>query len=98
MKPELDERLSRFHAAIVGGASAEEAARAMPASEVPVSSLLETLPVLMWATTPDGVPWYLNQRVIEYTGRSLSDLLRLGWADLIHPADREQTLSIWSHA
>jgi len=30
MKPELDEGLSRFHAAIVGGAKGEEATRAIP--------------------------------------------------------------------
>src|SRR6266403_4621437 len=98
MKPELDESLSRIHAAIVGGARAEEATRAMPLSEVLVSRLLETLPVLTWAVTPDGVTWYLNQRCVEYTGRSLSDFLRLGWADLIHPEDREETLRTWSHA
>src|SRR5712671_5050950 len=98
MKPELDESLSRFHAAIVGRASAEEATRAMPLSEVLVSSLLETLPVLTWAVTPEGVTWYLNQRCVEYTGRSLSDFLRLGWVDLIHPEDREETLRTWSHA
>ena len=98
MKPELSESPSRLQAAIVGGARAEEAARAMPASEVPVSSLLDAFPVLMWATTPDGVPCYLNQMCIEYTGWSLSDCLRLGWGNLIHPEDREEMLRVWSHA
>ena len=98
MKPELDESVSRFHPAIAGRASAEEASRAMLASEVPVSSLLDTVPALMWAATPDGSPSYLSQRCVEYTGRSLSDFLRLGWLDLIHPADREETLALWSHA
>src|SRR5882724_7204330 len=88
MKPKLD---------ICDGAKVEEAARAMPVCEVLVSSLLETFPVLMWATTPDGVPCYLNRRCVEYTGQSLREL-RLGWADLIHPEDRDETFRIWSHA
>jgi PAS domain S-box-containing protein len=99
MKPDLDESLlNQFHAPIVGSAKGEEATRAMPLSEVLVTRLLDTFPVLMWAATPDGVLWYLNQRCVEYAGRSLSDFQRLGWADLIHPEDREETLRTWSHA
>src|SRR4029077_17071913 len=67
-------------------------------SEALVGNLLEAFPVLMWATSLDGVPWYLNQRCSEYTGRSMSDVLRLGWLDLVHPEDREETLRSWSHA
>ncbi len=96
MKPEATESLSRLHAAIAG--RAEEVAAAMPVSEVLVGNLLEAFPILMWATTQDGVPWYLNQRCSEYTGRSMSEVLRLGWLDLIHPEDREETLRSWSHA
>ncbi len=39
MKHELDQSLSPFHAAIVGGASVEEATRAMPASDAGFRSL-----------------------------------------------------------
>src|SRR5260221_13814462 len=96
MKPEATESLSRLHAAIAG--RAEEVAAAMPMSEVLVGNLLEAFPILMWATTQDGVPWYLNQRCSEYTGRSMSEVRRLVWLDLIHPEDREQRLRVWSHA
>jgi len=93
MAPEPAESLSRFRASIVEGAKGGEATHAMRVSEAPVSSLLETFPVLMWATTPDGVPIYLNQGRVEYTGRSVNNVLRLGWTDPIHPEeDREETL------
>src|SRR5882762_9702919 len=96
MKPEATESLSRLHAAIAG--VAEEVAAAMPVSDVLFGNLLDAFPILMWATTPDGVPWYLNHRCGDYTGRSMSDVLRLGWVDLIHPEDREETLRSWAHA
>jgi PAS domain S-box-containing protein len=96
MKAEVTESLSRLRAVIAGGA--REVAAAMPVSEALFGNLLEAFPILMWATTPDGVPWYLNRRCGEYTGRSMSDVLRLGWLDLIHPEDREETMRSWSHA
>jgi PAS domain S-box-containing protein len=52
----------------------------------------------MWSTKPDGEPCYLNQRLVDYTGRALNELLDRGWKDLIHPEDEEQVVSAWSHA
>jgi len=96
IKAEVTESLSRLRAAIAG--RAQKVAAAVPVSEALVGNLLEAFPVLMWATSLDGVPWYLNQRCSEYTGRSMSDVLRLGWLDLVHPEDREETVRSWSHA
>ena len=96
IKAEVTESLSRLRAAMAG--RAQKVAAAVPVSEALVGNLLEAFPVLMWATSLDGVPWYLNQRCSEYTGRSMSDVLRLGWLDLVHPEDREETLRSWSHA
>jgi PAS domain S-box-containing protein len=96
IKAEVTESLSRLRAAIAG--RAQKVAAAVPVSEALVGNLLEAFPVLMWATSLDGVPWYLNQRCSEYTGRSMSDVLRLGWLDVVHPEDREETVRSWSHA
>jgi PAS domain S-box-containing protein len=85
MKPELDESLGRSN-------------RGMPVSDSVVRSLLETVPVLTWSTLPDGELCYINQRVVDYTGRSLKELVRLGWADLIHPDDRDVVVGSWSNA
>ena len=49
----------------------------------------DVLPVLLWTTGPDGACDYLNDRWLEFAGRPLSDLLGWGWADGIHPEDRE---------
>jgi PAS domain S-box-containing protein len=84
MKPELDETLGRSN-------------RGMPMSDSLVRSLLETVPVLAWSTMPDGGLCYVNQRVVDYIGRSLKELVRLGWEDLIHPDDRDVVVRAWSN-
>jgi PAS domain S-box-containing protein len=85
MKSELDESLGRSN-------------RGMPASDSVVRSLLETVPVLTWSTLPEGELCYINQRWVDYTGRSLKELLRRGWEDLIHPDDRDVAVGSWSNA
>jgi PAS domain S-box-containing protein len=85
MKPELDESLGRSN-------------RGMPVSDSAVRSLLETVPVLTWSTLPEGELCYINQRAVDYTGRTLKELVRLGWQDLIHPDDRDVVVGSKSNA
>jgi len=60
--------------------------------------IVETVRVLLWSMAPDGVLRYVNQRVVDYTGRTLKDLVERGWEDLIHPDDRDNVVGAWSHA
>ena len=96
--PETDPPASRLLTAIAGAHGIDEAAGILPGSESLVHALLDTMPVLMWSAKPDGEPSYLNQRVVDYTGRSLADFAKLGWTLLIHPDDLDETIAAWSHA
>ena len=60
-------------------------------------ALLDTVPALMWSAGPDGEPSYVNQRVVEYTGRSVNEFAKLGWTAIIHPDDLDETIKTWSH-
>src|SRR5215470_2994183 len=60
--------------------------------------IVETVRVLLWSTEPNGVLRYVNQRVVDYTGRTRKDLVERGWEDLIHPDDRDNVVGAWSHA
>ena len=91
--PDTDPRASRLLTAI-----AEDAAGILLGSESLVHALLDTVPVLMWSANPDGEPSYLNQRIVDYTGRSLQDFAKLGWTQLIHADDLDETIAAWSHA
>jgi PAS domain S-box-containing protein len=58
--------------------------------------LTENLPAVLFKAAPDGSIVYINQKGIEYTGRTLVDLQQKGWIDLIHPDDFEETSSHWN--
>jgi len=96
--PETDPPASRFPVVIADANQNEETAGAIPGSESLVRALLDTVPVLMWSANPDGQLTYLNQQCVDYAGRTLKDFVNLGWTDLIHSDDLDETLKAWSHA
>ncbi len=60
--------------------------------------ILESLPVLVWTNRPDGTPDYFNQRWLEFTGKTLAELMALDWATITHPDDRDGLLPSWQQA
>jgi PAS domain S-box-containing protein len=64
--------------------------------ELQLNLLTENLPAVLFKAAPDGSIVYINQRGIEYTGRTVEDLQQKGWIDLIHPDDFEETSSHWN--
>ena len=95
---ETDPRIRRLPDAITDAEDIEKATGVPLGSEALVHALLDTLPVLMWSAHADGEPSYISQRVVDYTGRPLKDFARLGWTELIHPDDLDDTIKAWSHA
>jgi PAS domain S-box-containing protein len=57
--------------------------------------LIETIPALVWHATPEGNIDYLNQHMLDYTGKPSEDLVGLWWATLIHPDDADETAKNW---
>ncbi|MBN3923401.1 PAS domain S-box protein [Nostoc sp. NMS4] len=60
--------------------------------------LAEASPACIFHTDVDGNVLYFNQRWSEITGCSLEDSLGIGWANAVHPDDREQLLLAWNQA
>ena len=54
----------------------------------------EALPQLIWTTGPDGNVTYFNASCGEYTGYGLAEATEF-WPDLLHPDDRERSISDW---
>ena len=77
---------------------AAEAQRALDESQDRMRFVLESLPILVWTATPDGIRDYFNQRWLQFTGRSAEESMHSGWRQDIHPDDREQVERIWSEA
>jgi PAS domain S-box-containing protein len=95
---EASTRASQFPVVIADADQLEETAAVIPENAGLVRALLDTVPVLMWSANPDGRLSYLNEQCVDYTGRTLKDFVNLGWTDLIHADDLDETLRAWSHA
>jgi PAS domain S-box-containing protein len=74
---------------------AEEALRE---SATDLRLIVDTIPALVWYAKPDGRVEYVNQRILDFVGASVSDLVEHGWINFIHPDDAESTLASWFHA
>jgi PAS domain S-box-containing protein len=64
--------------------------------ELQLNLLTQNLPAVLFKAAPDGSINYVNQKGIEYSGRTAEDLQQKGWTDLIHPDDFEETSNHWS--
>jgi PAS domain S-box-containing protein len=54
--------------------------------------MADTLPAMIWASDANALRTYFNRSWLAFTGRTLKQELGDGWADGIHPEDRERCL------
>jgi PAS domain S-box-containing protein len=64
-------------------------------SEDRLRLVIDTIPTLVWRAGPDGVPDFLNQTALDYTGLSL-DQAETGWPRAFHPDDQKGMLVKWA--
>jgi hypothetical protein len=68
------------------------AQEALRAREGQLQQLIDAVPAVIWCTTPDGIPCYLNKRGRDVTGVTLRDLIAPDGSRFlaqVHPDDRE---------
>jgi PAS domain S-box-containing protein len=73
----------------------KRAEAALIESQDRLRTLTESLPHLVWTCTPDGYCDYLSRQWVEYTGRPEAEQLGSGWAEQLHPDDRERVQDEW---
>jgi PAS domain S-box-containing protein len=64
-------------------------------SEDRLRLVIDTIPTLVWRAGTDGVPDFLNQPALDYTGLSL-DQAETGWPRAFHPDDKKGVFQKWS--
>lgn len=64
-------------------------------SEDRLRLVIDTIPTLVWRAGVDGVPDFLNQPALDYTGLS-EDQTEFGWPRAFHPDDKKGMLQKWS--
>ncbi|MCC5656625.1 response regulator [Nostoc sp. XA010] len=70
----------------------------LAASQQRFRFLAESIPQMVW--TADAIGWvdYYSLRWLDYTGLTLEQIQGFGWQNLIHPEEREHTISVWTQA
>jgi PAS domain S-box-containing protein len=64
-------------------------------SEDRLRLVVDTIPALVWRASPDGIPDFLNQPALDYTGLKL-DQAETGWPRAFHPEDKKGMLQKWT--
>jgi PAS domain S-box-containing protein len=75
--------------------SAEDALRK---GEGELQTLIDAIPALVWRAGPSGEFEYMNQRLVDYLGVSISQLRGQSWCPIIHPDDHDASFREWSIA
>jgi PAS domain S-box-containing protein len=64
-------------------------------SEDRLQLVIDTIPTLVWRAGPEGIPDFLNQPALDYTGISL-DQAATAWPRAFHPDDKKGMLVKWA--
>src|ERR1700676_3094610 len=67
----------------------------LQSSEDRLRLVIDTIPAYAWSARPDGSVDFINQRFLEFTGRSMEDMLGWGWGTLVHPDDLTRYVGEW---
>jgi PAS domain S-box-containing protein len=71
---------------------------ALARSEANYRHLVQTLPLFVFSAHDDGPIDFVTKRWFEYSGQDEEDPLSWGWANALHPDDRERVLAAWRTA
>ena len=67
-------------------------------NEQQMQLICETMPQMIWTTTPDGYHDWFSKRWHDYTGLSVGDSIGVGWRNQFHPDDMVETVKRWEHS
>jgi PAS domain S-box-containing protein len=69
----------------------KETESALQMREHELLGIVETIPSMLWSASPTGETGRLSQRLLEYYGAPLEELVSRGWEKFVHPEDRDET-------
>ncbi len=76
----------------------EAAVAALRESEERFRVLTQAIPSFLWETDAEGFNTFMSDAWCSYTGRTAAESAGRGWAEALHPDDRERTYGYWRAA
>lgn len=74
------------------------AEKALADNEARLRLLASAVPNFVWFAAADGTVHFLNERWRDYTGLTLDQSTEDGWAEVVHPDDRDRVAEVWGDA
>ena len=96
--PKSNNRVARFLGVILDITPEIEYRHTLEESESRFRNMAEATDVFIAVGDETSNATYFNTSWTTLTGRSMEDLLKYGWADLIHPDDRDRYVEIYLEA
>ena len=90
--------LQRTVGVVVDVTDRKQAELAIRESEERFRSVANTAPVMIWMSGRDRLFTYFNQPWLKFTGRPIEAELGNGWAESVHPEDRNGCLDTYTRA
>jgi PAS domain S-box-containing protein len=72
-------------------AAEEQLLKSAQERERELVAIIDTIPSMLWSTSPTGDLSHLSQRLLEYYGASFEEVVSRWWERFLHPDDREET-------
>lgn len=67
-------------------------------AEAHFRAIADQLPVMIWSAGTDKLCNWVNKSWLDFTGQSLNSSIDNGWADCIHPDDKDQSMQSYEAA
>jgi PAS domain S-box-containing protein len=84
-------RIIKWYGILFDVNALKETERALQMREHELLGIIDTIPSMLWSTSPTGEPTHLSQRLLEYYGAPFEEAVNRWWERFLHPDDREET-------
>jgi formate hydrogenlyase transcriptional activator len=91
-------RVTRWYAAATDIEERKQVEEVLRESEKSVRLIVDSIAGLVAMMTPEGEVEFVNNRVLEYFGRTLDELKGWSTSDAVHPDDLPHAVAAWTHS
>src|SRR5277367_4087188 len=91
-------KIVKWYGILFDISSLKETEQDLQTREHQLLGIIETIPSMLWSTSPTGESTHLSQRLLEYFGRSFEEFANRGWESFVHPDEREETAQAFLRA